>query len=144
MKVNEPMTREDFEKYYRLRWQVLRKPWEQPKGSERDELDATSTHAFLKNKLGEVIAIGRLHFNSETEGQIRFMAVSEKYRGNNYGVGILKYLEEKAKANGAEKIILEARSTAVSFYKRNGYELLKKSFVLFDAIQHYRMQKLLK
>jgi predicted GNAT family N-acyltransferase len=144
MKVSEPKTGEDFEKYYRLRWEVLRKPWGQSEGSEKDETDMDSIHAFIKNEKGEVIAIGRLHFNNPLESQIRFMAVDPGYRRKNLGGEILKYLEQKAKEKGAEKIVLQSRELAVNFYIRNGYTLIEKTFLLFDSVQHYLMQKVLK
>jgi aminomethyltransferase len=30
---------------------------------------------------------------------------------------------------------------AVEFYKKNGYTIVEKSYVLFDCIQHYLMKK---
>lgn len=144
MEVTEPKTKEDFEKYFRLRWEVLRKPWNQPEGTEQDETDTGSTHALIKNEKGEVIAIGRMHFNNSKESQIRYMAVHPDYRGENIGGEILKYLEQKAKEKGAEKAILQAREQAVNFYIRNKYEVKEKTFLLFDSIQHYLMAKTLK
>ncbi|HKR04997.1 MAG TPA: GNAT family N-acetyltransferase [Bacteroidia bacterium] len=144
MKASEPKTKEDFEKYYKLRYETLRKPWNEPEGSEKDESDKDSIHAFIKNENGEVIAIGRLHFNNPQESQIRYMAVHPGYRGKNIGGEILKYLEQKAKEKGAEKIILQAREKAVNFYTRNKYEIKEKTFLLFDSIQHYLMEKTLK
>jgi predicted GNAT family N-acyltransferase len=38
-------------------------------------------------------------------------------------------------------MILEARENAVPFYKSLGYEILKKSYLLFGEIQHYTMHK---
>ena len=144
MKVSEPKTGEDFENYYRLRWEVLRKPWGQAEGLEKDETDVHSIHAFIKNEKGEVIAIGRLHFNNPLESQIRFMAVDPGYRRKNLGGKILKYLEQKAKEKGAEKVVLQSRELAVNFYISNGYTLIEKTFLLFDSVQHYLMQKSLK
>ena len=100
VEVTEPKTKEDFEKYFKLRWEALRKPWNQPEGTENDETDAGSIHAFIKNENGDVIAIGRLHFNNPKESQIRYMAVHPDYRGKNVGGEILKYLEQKAKEKG--------------------------------------------
>lgn len=144
MNVIEPKTKEDFDKYYKLRWEVLRKPWNKPVGSETDELENESIHAMIRDKNGEVIAVGRITFNSITEAQIRSMAVSEKYRGKNLGGKLIEYLEQKAKEKGASKVVLNARENAISFYKRNGYNVVEKSYLLFETIQHYLMQKLLK
>ena len=144
MKVSEPVTKEDFEKYFRLRYEILRKPWSQPMGSEKDLLENTAVHAMIKTDSGEVIACGRLQMNSPGEAQVRSMAVHPDYRGNNYGGLVLNYLEQKAKEKGAEKIILQAREKALSFYKRNGYELVEKTHLMFGEVQHYLMQKFLK
>ena len=144
MNVTEPKSEQDFEKYYKLRWEVLRKPWHQPEGSEKDDMDFISMHGFLKNDEGDVVAVGRLHFNNPLEGQVRYMAVHHDYRGKNIGGKILEYLEQKAKEKGAEKVILQAREKAVSFYIKNGYSIKEKTFVLFDSIQHYLMTKSLK
>ena len=42
MKIIEPTTSEEFKKYYNLRYEILRKPWGQPQGSEIDDGDETS------------------------------------------------------------------------------------------------------
>ena len=143
MKVTEPNSKEDFDKYFRLRWEVLRKPWNQPVGSEKDEKEKDSVHAFILDESGEPMAVGRLQFNNPDEAQIRSMAVDEKHRGKNCGSLMIQYLEQRAKEKGASKVVLDARETAVNFYKRNGYSVIKKSYLLFNSIQHYLMQKLL-
>ncbi|MDP8204542.1 MAG: hypothetical protein P9L95_08440, partial [Candidatus Tenebribacter mawsonii] len=74
--IREPKTEQDFELYYDLRWQILRKPWNQLKGSEQDETDKDSIH-IIAIKGDKVIGCGRGHFNSKEQGQIRYMAVNE-------------------------------------------------------------------
>ena len=44
MIVRAPSTEKEFERYRDLRWGILRAPWNQPKGSEVDELESK---AFL-------------------------------------------------------------------------------------------------
>ena len=142
--ISEPKNKEDFEKYFQLRWTVLRKPWNQPQGSEKDDMEESCIHAFIKDEKGDVIAVGRLQFNNEEEGQVRYMAVHKNYRRKNLGKKILQYLEQKAKQKNASKIILQAREEAVNFYIINNYKVVEKSFILYNSIQHYLMQKLLK
>lgn len=139
--VVEPSDPNQLEKIFSLRYEVLRAPWNQPKGSERDDSESTSIHALIENEQGECIATGRLQFNSAEEGQVRFMAVSEKYRGKKLGKLILEFLEDKAKQNLRSVIVLQARENAVEFYKAMGYVAEEKTFLLFDSIQHYRMSK---
>lgn len=141
MKIVEPTSPTDFELYYDLRWRILRKPWDQPKGSEKDELEDKSIHAMVCNEDRIPIGIGRAHFNSDEEAQIRYMAVEEKWQEKGVGKMILSYLEEKVKEKGAKNIVLNARDIAIKFYERNGYRIVKEAHTLFDVIPHYRMMK---
>ena len=69
------------------------------------------------------------------------MAVTENYRRQKLGDVMLLYFETLAKQIGIKTIILQAREIAVDFYKRNGYEITEKTFLLFGEIQHYLMSK---
>src|SRR5215211_5987960 len=102
MNVRSPQTDEEFAHYYELRWRVLRAPWGEPPGSERDELEEAAEHAFIQNDDGEPLAVGRLHFNSPEEAQIRYMAVAEPSRGQGLGRRIVKHLEAIARERGAQ------------------------------------------
>lgn len=141
MQVTEPTTPEAFEQYYRLRYQTLRQPWGQPEGSERVEDDATAIHAMLVNEEQEAIGVCRLHLNAPQEGQLRFMGVRADYQGRQLGDLLLAYLEERARQMGASRMTLQARENAVNFYRRNGYEVIEKTYLLFGSIQHYLMAK---
>jgi predicted GNAT family N-acyltransferase len=142
-RVAEPVTPEDFQKIFDLRFEILRAPWNQPRGSERDETEQSAIHAMICDASGMCIATGRLQFNNPSEGQVRYMAVSELYRGQGLGRMILEYLEERAKQKSASVIVLQARENALNFYEQSGYINEGKSFLLFNAIQHYRMRKML-
>ena len=142
MEIIEPNTSTEFKIYYNLRYEVLRKPWFQPKGSERDDGDETSLHRMIIDKPnGKVVAVGRLQFNSIEEAQIRYMAVSDDYQGKGYGRKMVKALDNIAREKGSRKIILQSRENAVKFYEKNGYKIIEKSYLLFDEIQHWLMEK---
>lgn len=141
MRLQEPVSQEDFEKYYQLRWEVLRKPWNQPKGSEKDENENTSIHVMAMDDAGECVGVSRLQFNSAEEAQVRFMGVRDDQQGKGVGKKLMHYLEEKAREKGAKKIMLQARENAVAFYLSIGYVVEEKSFLLWGIIQHFRMGK---
>ena len=140
--IKQPKTEKEFEAYYDLRWRVLREPWQQPEGSEKDELENESFHVMAADENNKVVGVGRLHFNTETEAQIRYMAVAPEYEKQGVGTLILEALEKHAKENSCKTIVLHARENAVGFYQKKDYELLEKSHLLFDSIQHYKMFKL--
>ena len=142
MEIIEPNTSTEFKIYYNLRYEVLRKPWLQPKGSERDEEEETSLHRMIIDESnGKAVAVGRLQFNTIEEAQIRYMAVSDDYQGMGYGSKMVNVLDDIAREKGSRKIILQSRGNAVKFYEKNGYEIIEKSYLLFDEIQHWLMGK---
>lgn len=91
----------------------------------------------------EVLGVCRLQYNSATEAQLRFMGVKTDTQGSGIGKKLVSYMEEKAKQNGATSMILQARENAVEFYKKCGYTVREKSFLMWDEIQHYLMEKTL-
>ena len=97
----EPNAPADFEKYFCLRWRVLREPWQQPRGSERDEREDESIHLMIRAWNGDALAAGRLHLNSPSEAQVRFMAVDPSAQGRGLGSMILEALEKRARGAGA-------------------------------------------
>ncbi len=141
MIVTQPQTPDEFEKYYDLRWRILRKPWDQPRGSEKDDKEGTAIHVMVCEKDRIPVGAGRSHFNSADEAQIRFMAVEENMQGRGIGAMLLKELERRSKEKGAKYIILNARDTAIKFYEKYGYEITKQSYTLFESVPHFEMRK---
>ena len=69
------------------------------------------------------------------------MAVEDNQRGKGIGALVLEELERKAKEKGAKYIMLNARDTAVKFYEKYGYKIIKQSHTLFGFIPHFEMRK---
>ena len=138
-----PASTEEFHQYYSLRYDVLRAPWQQPRGSEKDGEEDIATHAMLVDEAGQCIAVGRLQKNSAVEGQIRFMAVHPDWQGKGLGKLVLRHLENEGRKQGLSHIILQARENALRFYLSEGYTNAGASFKLWDIIQHYKMEKAL-
>jgi predicted GNAT family N-acyltransferase len=138
--IKQPKSPEELKQYYDLRWRILRAPWGEPKGSEVDEIEEQCFHIMVSND-GQVVGVGRLQYNSDDEAQIRYMAVQNAYEGNGIGRMIVNTLEQKAMEKNISTIVLDAREPATGFYQKLGYSIEKKSYVLFDQIQHFRMSK---
>ncbi len=143
VEIRQPRDAREMEAAWRLRWEVLRKPWGRPPGSERDELDATARLYFAIDDQGRVLATGRVHNLDETTAQIRYFAVHPAHTRQGLGTRLLVALETDAAAHGAKRIMLQAREIAVDFYRHCGYRVMEKTYLLFDSIQHYRMEKVL-
>jgi len=140
MQIIFPETEEDFEKYYELRWRILRKPWNQPRGSERDNDEDTSFH-FMAIENNKALGVARLQFINETTAQLRYMAVDKKSEGYGIGRSIIEEIETYLRNNNIHSIMLHARENAVGFYEKLGFKIEEKSYLLLDCIQHYKMTK---
>jgi len=135
-----PTTPEDFGRYYRARWYFLRRPWHQPRGSERDELEKKAVHAMaLEGK--RVVGVARLHFNGPGVAQFRYMGVDHRYRHRGIATRLLRALEKKAKKRGAKIAWFNAREPAVPFYEKCGYSIFDISYTLYGSIPHWKMMK---
>ncbi|MDT8281929.1 MAG: GNAT family N-acetyltransferase [Gammaproteobacteria bacterium] len=141
--LKQPASEEEFEHYFNLRWQVLRAPWKQPKGSEMDDMETNCFHIMAVDKKNKVVGVARLQNNTAAESQIRYMAVNETMKCQGIGSALMHTMEQHARTSSAKKIILHAREPAVGFYEKLGYRIKDKSYLLFDEIQHYRMEKTL-
>jgi predicted GNAT family N-acyltransferase len=141
MRVVVPESPEEFEKYFQLRYEVLRKPWHQPFSSVKDDLEGTSLHALLLDDQDQAAGVCRMQFNSEEEAQIRFMAIRQDLQGKGLGKLLLDHFDKLARLHQRKSIVLQARENAVSFYKRNGYEIREKTMLMWGIIQHYLMEK---
>jgi len=140
MIIRSPKTRDEFFRYYDLRWRILRAPWNQPKGSEQDELEGQAIHIIAIDG-DKIVGCGRANFNTEDEAQIRYMAVENQWQGKGIGKLILDELEKRVLEKGAKKIVLHARENVVRFYEKNGYKIIKESHTLFGEIKHFLMEK---
>lgn len=140
MEIREPKNKEEWDEYYHLRWEVLRKPWNQPLGSERDDYEYETWHfaAFDENVL---LGVGRLDYIEPTTRQIRYMAVNTSYQSKGIGSNLMNAMEQDAWNSGAIEIILHARAQALGFYEKLGYVCIEPSHLLFGEIQHFLMKK---
>lgn len=133
-------TPEELNTAFLLRWEVLRKPWKQPKGSETDDMESTA-YTIIATENGITCATGRLQTSGEHTGQIRYMAVSPNKQGKGLGKKVLLALEIKAVELGMNNIVLNARENAVNFYLQNGYHITGDAETLYGVIRHLRMEK---
>ena len=136
-----PSTAHEWDRYFDLRWRVLRAPWQQPRGSERDDRETDGSHLALWDHTATPVAVGRIHLNSPAEAQVRYMAVEPGTEGSGLGSRILLALEARARELGARTVVLNSRDRATRFYERHGYAAIGPSETMFGEVKHVRMRK---
>ena len=140
MEIRTPINTDEWSQYYDLRYRVLRQPWNQPVGSERDALEDQAKH-FAAFEEANLIGVGRLDHVEARIYQIRFMAVEPGCQSKGIGAILMNTMEMDAWNSGAIEIILHAREQAVGFYEKLGYVCIEPSHLLFGEIQHFLMKK---
>ncbi|WGL98268.1 fatty acid biosynthesis protein FabY [Arsenophonus sp. aPb] len=137
-----PKTEADFKNYYQFRWEMLRKPFHQPPGSEKDGYDSTAHHQMIVNEAGQILAIGRLYINADDEGAIRFLSVHPSMRGKGLGKLIAMALESVARQEGVKRIVSSVREEAVPFFRCLGFKNRGPiASQLLTPVKHFLMIK---
>lgn len=140
--ITEPQTHQHWQGYYQLRWMLLRKPWHQGQGTEKDGLESIAYHRMALDN-DKVIGVARIHIVDSSTAQIRYMAVHVGYQGQRIGTLLLDELEQVVQRQGVKKVILNSRESACGFYLKGGYVVIEPSHVLYGLIPHSFMEKLL-
>lgn len=122
-----------------LRDKVLRKPLGMSLYNESLDVEKNDVHigAFLNSKLVGVLILTKLNTD---EVKMRQVAVVEDMRNQTIGSKLVRYAEEYSIKAGYSKMILNARKTAVGFYKGLGYSIINNEFMEIN-IPHYKMIK---
>ena len=138
--IKPPESKKEWQNYFIFRWELLRKPLGMSKESLEDDIEDSSYHLMGINDENDVIASGRVHFNNKKEAQIRYMAVKDSYKRKGIGSEIVIRLEDYATSKGAERMVLNARENALSFYLSLGY-IEKGPYKSDTGIPHSKMEK---
>jgi len=92
-----------------------------PEAMEWDAQDAVVLHAVARNRIGQVIATGRLLAAENGVSHIGRMAVHRNLRSGWHGAAVMQVLEDAARARGDSVVALNAQRSAERFYARLGY-----------------------
>lgn len=113
----------DFQKLASpLRTEVFVEEQKVPAEMEWDHDDETALHCVAINRMGMVLATGRLLQHAHGVACIGRMAVKKQMRGSDLGQRVLNALMDAAKARGDTRVVLHAQCSAEGFYRRSGFE----------------------
>jgi YbgC/YbaW family acyl-CoA thioester hydrolase len=104
-----------------LRTEVFVDEQKVPAEMEWDAADATAWHCVAVNRMGKVLATGRLLEHAPGVARIGRMAVKKQMRGTDLGRRVLHALMEAARARGDGQVVLHAQCSAQGFYQRSGF-----------------------
>ena len=124
-----------------LRDEMLRKPI----GLKHSEADLEKEPGYRHFGLmthDRLVACLMVVPHGEELFQVRQMAVLGDLQGRGYGRFLMTAVEPILRAAGVGRIFLNARSTAIEFYRKLGYDPVGDPFIEV-GISHLRMEKAL-
>jgi predicted GNAT family N-acyltransferase len=130
---------EEYSRELELRDAVLRIPLGMSIYHDNLEADKNDLHlgAFVNYRLVGVLILTTL---STEDVKMRQVAVDEQWRTKKVGSEMVRYVETLAKNKGYRQMVLNARKSAVGFYKKLGYEIISEEFLEIN-LPHYKMRK---
>ena len=87
--------------------------------------DSLRDFVVVTNKENEIIGCGALHISWYNLGEVKSLAVSEKYMHKGFGKQIVNYLLDEAKELKLKKVF--ALTYAPEFFKKVGFNKIDKS-----------------
>lgn len=126
----------------RLRRNILRPGLELEQCNYPGDADSSTHHlgCYLNKQLVGIVSIyerSNFELQSGCGYQIRAMATSETVRGQGLGFSLLKAAEELAFKSGANYLWANARSSAIGFYKKAGYDIGDDEFQIEGVGAHF-------
>ena len=101
---------------------------------EFDGQDAQCEH-FLIYSGSKPVGTARL----QPSGKIERMAILKEARGQGLGRALLRFLLQRAREKGLQRVYMHAQESAVGFYAKEGFETYEDSFIEADIV-HFKMQ----
>lgn len=147
----EPQTEQDWEQYNELRYQVLRQPHGEARGTESEHpLEGISTH-IMATVDGRVVGAGCWALLTRPDGKrgrekyarFRQIAVHPDYRMFGIATKITNLVEESARAQGAVEITGTTRNYLIEYYRRKGYTTTGAGPTLWGEVEHTHIVKAL-
>lgn len=95
--------------------------------------------AFLDKRLTGIASLykkGLPELESNNCYQFRALAIVKEKRGSGYGLALLHAVESTAREFGAKIIWANARITATEFYRKAGYHIGEKEFIVAGVGPH--------
>lgn len=100
-----------------------------PAGLAEDTADLQARHVLMRNRLGQVLATGRLVTEGPERMRVGRLAVRHNLRTNGLGARVVQALLDEARCRGSAEVVLGARQSAQSFYQRLGFRPVGEVFM---------------
>ena len=140
--IKTPRTKDDYRAYYDLRYKVLREPWGQPKGTEKDDFEPISHHFMAVDEdSGEVVGVIKFFEKEPSVAWVSHLAIKSSLQRTGVGRQLLEYTEAQAREQGYKKIGCQSRLTTTGYFEKAGYRISGIPTRYFGTTQVVWMEK---
>ena len=131
-----------YDETLRLRDDILRKPLGLDYQEEQLSKEYTDFHLACYNENFDLLGCMVLTPKEKGNIKMRQVAVKENIQGKGIGTKMVEDCEKICLEKGFQKIVLNARDTAIPFYTRLNYDIVGEQFTEV-SIPHHKMEKCL-
>lgn len=130
----------DYQEAVNLREEILRKPL----GLlfTKEDLAAEKDHVHIAGFLDQEMCATAVLVSDGHQMKMKRVALKVSFQGKGIGSALMQFCERYAKEHGFTSIYCHARSTAVSFYLKNQYDIEGGPFEEV-GLPHLKMRKIL-
>jgi ribosomal protein S18 acetylase RimI-like enzyme len=129
-----------YHKSIKLRYKILREPLGLSYTSGNLAEEKNQFHLGISDEENNILAIILLKKLGNGRIKMRQFAVDDKLQRKGLGTKLVRFSEQFARDRGFSKIELNARQSAVAFYKKLDYRIVSEEFIEV-GIPHYKMEK---
>ncbi len=142
IEIRTPKTRDEFKAYYDVRYRVLREPWGQPRGTEKDDYEPISQHFMaVDTGSGEIIGVVKLFEKEPGVGWFSHLAVIGKRQRQGVGRQLLQAVEQAARERGFKVLGCQSRLNTTAYFENAGYHIAGLPTQYFGTTQVVWMEK---
>lgn len=140
--IKSPETREEFKEYYALRFEILRKPWGQPKGTEKDDYEPISQHFMaVDEQTRKIVGVVKLFEKEPGVGWFSHLGVASEFQKKGVGKLLMERVESTARSKGYKTLGCMSRLNTTAYFEKMGYTIAGLPGHYFGTIQVAWMEK---
>jgi len=142
IRIKTPQTRDEFKAYYDLRYRILRQPWAQPRGTEKDDFEPLSQHFMaVDSESGEVVGVIKVYEKDPGIGCFSHMAVAGVRQRQGIGSMLMDAVEDYSRKKGFKTLGCYSRLNTTLYFERAGYRIADLPAHYFGTTQVVWMEK---
>ncbi len=142
IRIKTPQTRDEFKAYYDLRYRILRQPWAQPRGTEKDDFEPLSQHFMaVDSESGEVVGVIKVYEKDPGIGCFSHMAVAGVRQRQGIGSMLMDAVEDYSRKKGFKTLGCYSRLNTTLYFERAGYRIAGLPAHYFGTTQVVWMEK---